>query len=165
MSAAHQLAASGAGTISISAGSFDTDWPGMGFCRIETSAGALKEIVYYSSRTATELAVPAAGRSLLGTTAAAGAATDKIYPVPGLRIAVEAPSAQPGGYITDKTTAGEGSIPTETWSSAITQATGLSVGTLAAGEQYGVWVRRAVVVGHVAATAALNRIRWSFDAA
>ena len=57
-------------------------------------------------------------RSSVGTSAAAGASDDKIYPVPGIRLAVETPDAQPNGFITDETSSGEGSIPAGQWVSA-----------------------------------------------
>jgi len=165
VSGAAQLGASGAGTIGVAAGTF-ADWPASGFCRIEEAAGTLREIVYYSSRTAIVLTVPATGRALLGTTAAAGLATDKIYPVPGIRIGKEAPASQPDGAFTDKTVAGEGSEPAGVaWSSGITAATGLDIGTLAAGYIYGLWLERTAPEYHVAIAAATHDIRWGFDSA
>jgi len=160
-----QLGAAGAGTITIAAGDF-SDWPSSGFCRIETSAGVLREIVYYSSRTSTSLTVPAAGREQLGTSAAAGAATDKIYAIPGIRIGLDAPDAQPDGTFVDNTGAGEGAAPGGvTFSSAITQATGIAVGDLAAGYIYGIWIERTVVAGATAEAANLKKIELGFDAA
>ena len=164
VSAAAQLGASGSGTIGCSSGDF-TDWPTSGFCRIETSADAEREIVYYSSRTATVLTVPTAGRGLLGTSAAAGAATDKIYPVPGIRIAGEAPATQPTGAFTDKTGAGEGSQPAGlTWKSGIRAADGVAMLTpMTTLYLYGLWIERAVPVGMIALAAVENAIQWSFD--
>jgi len=164
VSAAAQLGASGSGTIGCSSGDF-TDWPTSGFCRIETSADAEREIVYYSSRTATVLTVPTAGRGLLGTSAAAGAATDKIYPVPGIRIAGEAPASQPDGAFTDETVNGEGTQPGGlTWKSGIRAADGVAMLTpLTTLYLYGLWIERAVPVGMIALAAVENAIQWSFD--
>lgn len=165
VSATTQLPASGAGTIAISAGDF-TDWPDSGFCRIQTSAAALKEIVYYASRTSTILTVPAAGRGLLGTSATAGAATDTVDAVAGIRIAKEAPASQPDGAFTDKTVAGEGSQPSGlTWRSGIIAAEGADIGDLTAGYIYGLWIERVVPAGATAEASVLNLIEWSFDAA
>jgi hypothetical protein len=64
------------------------------------------------------------------------------------RIAVEAPSNKSTGYIqliSDESTAP--SSPTLTWTANYTFATGLSIGTLAAGEFYGIWTRRKVPLG------------------
>lgn len=164
VSAAGQLGASGAGTISISSGTFD-DWPTSGYARIETNAPALREIVYYSSRTSTSLTVPADGRALLGTSAAAGAATDSVYSVPGIRIAKEAPTSQPSGTVTDKTGAGEGSAPALTFNSSITPAAGEAVGDLAAGEWYGVWIHRHVPIGAEGRPNFLHELRFDFESA
>ena len=70
-----QLGASGAGTISTT-GSFAT-WPASGLCLI-TNAGVVREFVFYSSRTAQTLTVPATGRARLGTSQSAGAGTDTL---------------------------------------------------------------------------------------
>ena len=165
VSATAQLGAAGAGTITVAAGTF-SDWPSSGFCRINTSADALREIVYYSSRTSTSLTVPAAGRGLLGTAAAAGAATDKIYAVPGIRIGLDAPDAQPDGEFVDNTAAGEGTAPAGvTFDTPITQAAGISVGDLSAGYIYGIWIERTVVAGATAEAANLKKIELGFDAA
>lgn len=165
VSAASQLPASGAGTIDISAGNF-SDWPDSGFCRIQQAGGTLREIVYYSSRTATELTVPATGRALLGTSAGAGAADDTLDAVPGIRIAKEAPASQPDGAFTDKTAAGEGSQPAGlTWRTGIIAAEGANIGDLTAGYIYGLWIERVVTEGAIAEASVLNLIKWSFDAA
>ncbi len=163
VSATAQLGASGAGTIEIAAGTFD-DWPAKGYCRIQESDTTEREIVYYSSRTSTVLTVPAAGRELLGTTAAAGANDDTVDAVPGIRIAKEAPASQPTGAFTDKTGAGEGSQPAGlTWKSGITAAAGVDVGTLAAGYIQGIWIEREVPAGAVALADIEQCFQWSYD--
>lgn len=160
VSAAGQLGASGAGTISLSSGSFAT-WPSSGFCHIQTSGGSTREIVYYSSRTDLTLTIPAAGRGLLGTSAAAGAGTDNLYSVPGLRIAKEEPTANALQTIASDTTAPTGL----TWNAGITAATGLSIGTLASGDGYGIWIERTIVAGSQAIALAQFTLRHQFDGA
>lgn len=237
-----QLSASGAGTITITAGTF-ADWPASGHAHIKTSAGVTREIVYYTSRTNTVLTVPALGRGRLDTSAAAGASSDLIEAVPGIKLALEfgqiaaaaftgsglddatsggtfkkqvnqtvrvqidatgtpdtfkisydggstwdqtgveiTGSAQALGYgltvtfgattghtagdywdisatasATDKTSAGEGSIPALTWSIGTTAATGLDIGQLLGtsapegAEQAAVWIYRDVPAGATAA--------------
>lgn len=160
VSAAAQLGASGSGSISLSSGNFN-DWPSSGFCRIEDNVGALKEIVYYSSRTSTSLTVPSAGRGLLGTAAQAGAATDNIHAVPGIRLATETPVSDQIQTIADESTAPTG----VTWKTGIEGAPDIDAGNLAAAALLGGWVHRAVVAGATAEANVLNHIFWSFDAA
>lgn len=164
VTASGQLGASGAGTISISTGTFD-DWPTSGYARIETNVPALREIVYYSSRTSTSLTVPADGRQLLGTTNAAGAATDTVYSVPGIRIAMDAPTSQPNGTAEDETGTGEGTSPGLTFNSSITAALGEQIGTLAAGEWCGLWIHRHIPAGAVGRPNVVQDIRLAFEAA
>ena len=164
--AASQLGASGAGTIGISAGTF-ADWDDSGWARIEDSGGSLREIVYYSSRTSTELTVPAAGREALGTTNDAGAADDTVDNVPGMRMAKEAPSSQSAGYFTDKTGAGEGSQPAGlTWRTD-TSFTGspVDIGDLSAGEIYGLWIEREIPAGAVAEASVISKFLFQYDSA
>ena len=158
-----QLGAAGSGTITTT-GSF-SDWTETGFCRITQSGGTLREIVYYSSRTATSLTVPAAGRGLLGTSAGAGGATDLLDAVPGIRIGKEAPtgSSTAGNA---HTIANENTAPTGiTWNTGITSASGVDIGNLAAGAIYFLWIHRAITVGHIAAPSLLNHLKFAFDAA
>ena len=69
-----------------------------------------------------------------------------------VRIYVEEPSNKTTGYIAS--IAGEGTEPagSPTWNAVYSFATGLSIGTLAAGEFYGVWIRRKIPVGCQAKT-------------
>ncbi|HEV7301613.1 MAG TPA: hypothetical protein VGN72_19770 [Tepidisphaeraceae bacterium] len=162
VSASTQLGAAGAGTVTISAGTFD-DWPDTGFCHIKNGANT-REVVYYSARTSTVLTVPATGRAMLGTTAAAGAATDTLDAVPGIRIARVAPSSQPSGNfatIANENTAPAGVV---TWSLGTTAADGLDVGTLASQNIQGIWIHRQVPPSAVAAPSVRHRLRASFDA-
>lgn len=160
VSGAAQLGASGAGSITLSVGTFD-DWPDSGFCRVETSGGTLREIVYYSSRTSTTLTVPSVGRGVLGTAAAAGGATDVVMAVPGIRVASEAPVSNAIQTIADENTAPTG----VTWSTAVAKATGVNVGDMAAAAIYGIWIQRVVTVGAVSEAEVLQNLAIAFDAA
>lgn len=141
-----QLGGSGSGTLTTT-GSF-ADWPLCGYCHIKTSGGSTREIVEYTGRTSTTLTVAAAGRGLLGTSAAAGASTDTLDCVPGIRIGIETPDANGAiQTIANDTTAPSGI----SWSYGCTEATGVSVGTIAASSAHGLWIERvrpAGAVGH-----------------
>jgi len=160
VSDAGQLGASGAGTIETT-GSL-ADWPESGFCRITESGGTLREIVYYSERTDTVLTIPAAGREQLGTTAAAGAASDTIDAVPGLKIAAETPAADQFSVADDENDTSE--VSGFSWSTGTTEATGLDIGDLAAGEMAGLWLWLIVVADATVSPSMDNLIKWSFDA-
>lgn len=140
-----QLGASGAGTIS-TGDSFE-DWPVVGYCRIETSSDVLREIVYYTSRTNSSLNVPAAGRGILSSTPAAGAASDKIYPVSGVAIAVAIDGTQSWGdaiaTIANETTAPSG----VTWKTGIRAADGINFGDIGFEQQVGMWIKRHIPAG------------------
>lgn len=157
-----QLGASGLGTI-VTSGSF-SDWPSSGFVAIYNGS-SLREIAYYTGITGgNTLNIPAAGRGALGTSAAAGAATDTVKAVPGIRIAKEDPSAQPSGFV--QTIADESTAPTSvSWVTPHTAATGINVGTLAAGNIYGLWIHREVIAGATSESEVVNRIMTSYDAA
>lgn len=159
VSSGAQLGGSGAGTITGASNCF-IGWPYRGWCRVQQSGGTLREIVYYSSRTDNDLTVPSLGRGRLGTSAGAGAGTDVCYPVPGIRIAYEAASG-PTGFI--QTIASESTAPTGvTWSTAITQATGVAIGTLATTEQGALWIHRELPAGISASAKVVNRIKVQF---
>jgi len=158
-------AASGAVTVTVKADTF-SDWPDSGFVENEDTG----EVMYYSSRTSTALTVPAAGRDVWTDVAggAAGDEDDVLVPIPGLRIAKEAPSAQADGYFTDKTGAGEGSQPAGlTWVHPHQEADGdvVTIGDLTATYIYGLWLERAVIAGATAESAVDQRLSWTFDAA
>jgi hypothetical protein len=72
-----------------------------------------------------------------------------------IRIAVEEPSNKSSGYIT--IIADESSEPSSVpiWSSPYSFSTGLSIGTLAPGEFYGIWLRRKIPAGCKAKTGIL----------
>ena len=158
-----QLGAAGAGTIALAAGNFD-DWPDSGWCHIKDSGGSIREIVYYSSRTSTVLTVPATGRARLGTSAGAGAGTDTVDAVPGIRIAKEAPSAQPAGFF--QTIANEDTAPAgpPTYVTGITEGTGLDIGDLAAGSIYAIIIHRETPAATVAEANVLDYLELSMDA-
>lgn len=156
-----QLPASGAGSITTT-GSF-ADWPDSGFCHIKTNVPATRELVYYSSRTGTVLTVPAAGRALQGTSAAAGAATDTLESVPGIAIAKDADGVEAAGSSVP-TVANENTAPSGvTWNIQTTAALGLSIGTMLTGEQIVIWTRRVIPAGAISAPAHQNIIQNSFD--
>jgi hypothetical protein len=157
-----QLGASGAGSITTT-GSFST-WPASGGCWISTSADAEREFVYYSSRTATVLTVPAAGRGLGVTSAAAGAATDKVYAVPLLELALDAPASQPSG--TFEVVADEDTAPTgPTFTTPVIAADELSIGDLTQNQIYGIWMHRITPAGAASQADMLNSIEITADAA
>ena len=153
-----QLGASGSGTITTT-GSLG-DWPDVGYCRIETSAGVLREIVYYESRTDTILTVPSTGRGLLGTTPAAGAATDVIYPVPGLKIAKEIPVSSQFSVADDENDTSE--VSGFSWSTGITRDTGIFCGHLAKDEMIGLWLWMQIPAGAKASASLENIVNWEF---
>lgn len=145
-----QLGASGAGTITTT-GSL-ADWPDYGWCHVRTSGGSTRELVYYTSRTSTVLTVPAAGRALLGTTAAAGASDDTITPVAPIRVWAETPTSGEVQTIANHTTAP--TSPTWSFSDAI--------GTLADGEERALWIHRHVPAGATVNTQQLSGITVAF---
>ncbi len=152
-----QLGGAGAGTITTT-GSF-ADWPASGNAYIKTTGGAEQEEIAYTSRTATVLTVPAAGRAQLGTSATAGNADDTIDATPAIRIAPETP----GGSDTIQTIANETTAPTgRTWDLGITAATGVSIGTLATGVERGLWIHRQIAADTTGAGYIENALNFSF---
>ena len=138
------------------------------FVRIKTSGGALREIVggYRLAETDSDptkahwFYVPAAGRGMLGTAAAAGLVTDRIWPVPGIRLAKETPIANAIQRIALN------AVPTGlTWYTGTSMfgATNLTIGTLAAQASMGLWIRRQQWAGQRFAPLMKNGVRWSFD--
>lgn len=155
-----QLGGAGAGTITTT-GSFAM-WPERGWCHIREGGGTFREIVYYSSRTDTVLTVPASGRARLGSTAAAGAATDTLDAVPGIAIGKD-PAGVTADGLAIQTIANENTAPVGvTWNTGITAATGLDIGTMTADQQIGFWIWRDVPVGVAATTEAIMFIQHSF---
>ncbi len=138
-----QLGATGAGTITTATANGFADWPLQGWAKISQSGGTLREAVYYTSRTATSLTVPTAGRARLGTTASAGAGTDTIIPIPGIRIAGEAPDSE--GKI--QTVANTTSAPSGPAFTIPTDATDSITFDLAPGANYGLWINREIPPG------------------
>lgn len=156
-----QLGGSGSGTIQ-SHYSLNS-WPVSGWCQVR-NAGALREIVYYTSRTTYSLTIPVAGRGLLGTSAAAGASTDTIHAVPGIVIALSVAGVQPSGAamatIANQTTAPAG----VTWNKELTSALGLQVARLMPGQQIGIWIWRHIPAGAVYNPNVYNKTKTSFFA-
>jgi hypothetical protein len=139
VTATTQLPSSGAGTIQTATANGFATWPAYGYAHVKQTGGTTREIVYYTSRTATVLTVPAAGRGLLGTSAGAGAGTDTVEAVPGVRLAKEeADSEGKIQEIADIETAPTG----VTWNTSTTSAAGLTNTTLPALSNLGLWVHR-----------------------
>ena len=154
----------GAITIRASDGTFD-DWPARGYVLNKTTG----EVSYYAARSRRALTIAAADRDIWGSTTPGagigdkGASGEEIVPVPPLEIAVEAPASQPSGAITvaaSETTAPVGVSP---YSHPIDYATGVSIGALAAGDWYGVWIKRLLVAGTSASPVQHSGITWQFD--
>lgn len=101
------------------------------------------------------------GRAQLGTTAGAGSSSDTVDTVPGIRLAIESVSSNHIQTIGDEDTEPTG----RSWSTGITGATGLSIGTLAASGLYGLWIERTVPYGAVAEPSVENLVEYTFDAA
>lgn len=158
-----QLGGAGAGTITTT-GSFST-WPTSGWVHIKTTAPATREIAYYTSRTDKVLTIPAAGRGRLGTSAAAGGATDTLDAVPGIALAIDTAGVT-AGAASIQTIANETTAPAAvSWNPGCTAATGLAIGTIGAGQQVGIWVKRELPVGAYSTAEADVLVQDSFDAA
>lgn len=160
----HSLDASGAGYLeTLTVGAFD-DWPDSGFCHIREVGGDTREIVYYYARTSTRLFVESNGREMLETTAAAGLSTDTIHSVPGIAIGVD-PAAKTAGTAI-QTIADEATPPVDvTWRTGITYDYGWPIGSLAPGEQIGLWIKRQIPPGCMSSTRVLSLIIDEFEAA
>jgi len=137
-----QLPASGTGTIqtSGSAGDF-ASWPRWGWARIETSGGSWRESVLYTLKAdENEIEVEQSNhRGLLGSSASAGAATDRIYPVPGIRLALQQRTAGKFSVAADERDFSQ--LGGLTWNSGIRKADGLNLASLASTDGYGLWIR------------------------
>jgi hypothetical protein len=157
------LPSSGAGVITGGAEAF-CDWPPSGCARVEESDGTLREIAAYTSRTDATLTVPAAGRGMLGTSAAAGDAGDVVRNVPPIRIAWEPASPAREGAV--QAIADEETAPTSVgWSTAVLEADGLVASDLRTEEQGALWIHREHFAGVAATAEALTRIRcaWTWE--
>lgn len=130
------LGGAGNGTITTT-GSFAT-WQAKGAVYIESAGGSRKEIAWYSSRTATVLTVT--GRGLLGTSATAGAVDDTVRAIPAIAFDVETPGSD-GRLVAlaDNTT-----DPAGTWVTPVTEATALTVSSLAAQQEHGLLLQHHV---------------------
>jgi len=153
-----QLGASGSGTIQTT-GTF-IDWPKVGYCRVQQNSGDLREIVYYSGRTDTILTVPAAGRGLLGTTPAAGTATDTLDAVPGIKIAKELPVADQCSVADDENDTSE--VTGFDWTTGITTDGGFVVPVLDPDDMAAVWIWLEIPAGATASPLMENVLIWVF---
>lgn len=157
---AAQLGASGTGTIGGAAGAF-VGWPKRGFALVRTSGGSQRELVYFSRRTDSLLYVTVSGhRAVAGTTAAAGANTDTVECVPGLRLALETPTGSAITLVANETTKPAGL----TWVRAYQASEAVSYGSLGAGLVSGLWVERLVPAAMVADPWMPGRIAVDFTA-
>jgi hypothetical protein len=154
--------AGGPGTI-ITSGSFSS-WPNQGWCQIQTAGGLLKEVVYYSARTNTQLTVPGNGREQLGTSFAAGLSTDLIIPVPPVAIGIDPTGAQAFGTSIQQVGAATSAPGGVFWSMGVTAASGLQIGTLLPAQQVGIWIWRQMPAGVIATPQALVQYQDSFNA-
>jgi hypothetical protein len=160
VSSAGQLGASSAGTIGFAADAL-VDWPHQGWARIVTSGGTEREMVYYTSRTGSQLTVPAGGRARMGTTADAGASTDQVVPIPGVSIGYELLNPKAAAQtIASRTTAPTGI----TWTAGHTATSGLSITTLLGEYQFALWLRRDLPAVATATPLAEVRIGCQFVA-
>lgn len=156
-----QLSGAGAGTIQGATDCF-VDWDQQGWAHIRNSAGVLREIVYYASRTDSVLTVPALGRGRLGTSATAGDPNDMVDSVGPYRIAWENASPIVKGNV--QTLASESTAPTGvTWSASITAAYGVGPsGVFANGTQGGLFIHRELPAGVSGFSRQQCRIAYSF---
>ena len=161
--------AGGAVSITVKTGTL-ADWPQAGYV-LNVDVG---EVMYYSSRTSTALTVAAVGRDIYDETLGgigagdAGDEDDVLRPIPGLRLGLDAPTAQPDGSFVDQTGAGEGAAPggvTFYHPTAEDDAEVLEPGILGGGEIYGLWLERKIPASGtgltVAAALARNLVRYS----
>ena len=155
------LPASGAGTIETT-DSF-SDWALSGYAEVRESDGTVRERVYYSSRTGTELTVPATGRGLLETSEAEGAATDTVHSVPGMLLAAEDPTDSTPDQSLDNP-ADDETAP-DIFSTGEAFDNEVDIGNLDADEMYGIWFVYDVPEACLATTINLGAFEVDFDAA
>jgi hypothetical protein len=156
-----QLGASGTGAVgSLLVGALDT-FNESGFALIRTSGGAIRELVYYTSRTGTVLNVTsAAHRALSGTGPAAGASSDTIEEVsPTLLFDFETPAAD--GSI--QTIASRSGIPAGlSVFEAFSEAEAVALPILGVGEAVGLWVAHLRPSGMTRTASAPARLTLKF---
>lgn len=161
---AGQLGFSGAGALRTNVGNFE-DWPETGFCRIQRTNGTLREIVYYDSRTLTQLNVPSTGRELFNTTSSPGTTTDTLDAVPGIAIGLANEGVQAAGSAIELLEDENNEPASITWQTGIIAAEGISIPQLETTEQIGVWVWRQMPPGSKASPSLKNFCVTGFNAA
>lgn len=157
-----QLPSSGAGTITTT-GSF-LDWPESGYAIVRQQNGAKREVIYYSTRTAQSLTVPAAGRNRDSTGTSAGAATDTVESTHSGAVYTEPLSSGSTTVLSDETDfSGIGGWTTRIENTS--SANAYSIGTLAPGDGFGMLIARDIVAGATVLTyAEMNwRIQYDYD--
>jgi hypothetical protein len=153
-------AAAGAVTVTAHENLDSSAWPVQGFV-LNINSG---EVMYYSSRTSAALTVPAAGRAQMGTAAALGNDADDIVWRPGWQLYVEAPSVQPDGNFT--IIANDTTDPGGVWTNAYSDGEldgPQTIGTLADGEIYGIWLKRIIPAGCLAQPFSVEGIKITFE--
>jgi len=131
------------------------DWPLSGFLLNGTTG----EVLYYASRSDSVIPILASGRDVFSGGMYANAAGNEYTPIPGLRLAVEEPSAQPSGFV--QTVANENTAPTGvSWKVAASDGGSNVIErlSLAAGQQIGLWIHRKIVAGEAARGMVENKI-------
>ena len=144
------------------------DWPETGWV-LNVERG---EVMYYASRTETALDVRAADRDLWNETGGgagvgvAGVAGDDLRPISGVRIALEAPDAQPDGAFSDLTADEDGPAPPVTFvhPTAIDDPDVLEAPDFLDGQTQGLWIQRRVPADAAATPRASVRLRFDFVA-
>jgi len=135
----------GTGSITITVDGNLDDWPPSGWVVNQ----ATDEVLWYASRSATQLVVAPDGRDVWDETGGgagigmAGSAGDVLALVGPARIGKEDPSAQPDGYFTTvspETSAPGGVTFEHPWGDL--DPTALDLGTVPAGEIVGLWIER-----------------------
>lgn len=152
------LGSSGAGTVQIAGSNVNTfaAWPEAGWALCVRASAT--ELIYYTARTSRTLTVPAAGRGLGGTSAAAGATDETLVPWGGLTIAFEEPDAQPDGEYSGWSGSDFEAPSGLTWRAPYNTETALPFGNVDSGEQVGLWIRWEVPAGAVASAGSPLRV-------
>lgn len=144
----------GSGAVTVSVASAST-WPKSGFLKNSITG----EVMQWTSRDGNSITVPASGRGVRGTTAAAGSNGDAMILVPNVDIGLEAPLADAYQQITGEGTAPAGVV----FSTPITEATALAIPDLLATKHYGVWLREILVAGTPPTLNAADYLEILFD--
>jgi len=152
------LPATGAGRIEAERSLID--FPYSGFIAIYSSLGVLKEVVY-ADRDTFGFEVLSANRGLCGTSATLGAVDDLFYPIYGVELATETPTADAVTASVDENTPPSGI----TFTGAFSEATALTVASLPAGDWVGLHIKKTVPAGMTQYPEYLGNILVTFTVA